>query len=160
MSELRRKASVVPAWAWVIAIGIVLAGPIGMTAVMQLHEANPPPVAFSIWFGLFIGVLLAIHALAIGYINRDAKRRGMGALRWTLIAIFVPNALGIVLYFVMREPLRSPCPSCGQPVQPAFNFCPTCHHALKPVCPSCGKALAPEHTYCAYCGASVKAHTA
>jgi len=96
--------------------------------------------------------------LAIGYINRDAKRRGMKAWHWTLIAIFVPNALGIVLYFVMREPLRSPCPSCGQLVQPAFNYCPACHHALKPACSSCGKALAPEHAFCPYCGTSVQAH--
>jgi RNA polymerase subunit RPABC4/transcription elongation factor Spt4 len=156
MSNLGPKASVVPAWAWVIAVGIVVAGPIGMTALMQLNEANPPPVAFSIAFGLFIGALLAIYVLAIGYVNRDAKRRGMKAWLWTLIAIFVPNALGIVLYFLMREPLRSPCPSCGQLVQPTFNYCPACHHPLKPVCPSCGKALADEHTFCPYCGASAK----
>ena len=160
MSKLRSELSIVPLWARILAVGIVLAGPVGMTAAMQLHETNPPPVPFSILFGLFMGTVLGTFVLVIGYVNGDARRRGMNVTLWTLIAVFVPNGLGFLIYFLMREPLLAPCPGCGQLVQTAFNFCPTCHHALKPVCPSCGKALASEHTYCPYCGASVKAHVA
>jgi hypothetical protein len=156
MSKLRSELSIIPTWARVLAPSLLAAAPVGMTALMRL-DANRPPVAFGIAFGLVIGALLGVYLLAIGYVNRDAKRRGMSSALWTLIVIFVPNALGFLIYFLMREPQRSPCPSCGQPVQPAFNYCPACHHALKPVCQSCGKALAPEQAFCPYCGASAQA---
>ena len=51
--------------------------------------------------------MLGCYAVLIGYINQDAGRRGMSRLLWTLIAIFVPNGLGIVLYFVLRKPLSA-----------------------------------------------------
>ena len=160
MSKLRSELSIIPKWAWILAVGIALAVPIGLTTAMQLHDSNPPPVALGVGLGLFMGAMLGTVALLVGYVNGDSRRRGMRATLWTLVAIFVPNGLGFLIYFLMRDPVLGPCPGCGALVQPAFNFCPTCHHALKPVCPSCGKALAPEHTYCAYCGASVKAQMA
>jgi hypothetical protein len=152
MTKLRSEMSVIPKLAWIPAACLVVVAPVGMTALMQLHESHPPPVVFSVAFGLFIGGLLGLFVLAVGYVNGDAKRRGMNALLWTLLALFVPNALGLLLYFFMREPLRAPCPGCGLLVQPTFNYCPTCHHALRPICAACGKGLAPEHTFCPYCG--------
>jgi lipid-A-disaccharide synthase-like uncharacterized protein len=158
MSKLRSELSIIPTWAWVLAVGIALAVPIGLTAAMQLHDANPPPVALGVGLGLFMGAMLGTVALLVGYINGDSKRRGMRSALWTLVAIFVPNGLGFLIYFLMRDPVLASCPACGALVQPAFNYCPACHHALKPLCPGCGKALTPEHTFCPYCGASVKAH--
>jgi hypothetical protein len=155
MTKLRSELSIIPVWARVLGLVILLAVPLGVTALMSL-DANPPPLLFGIVIGALVGSMMAALALAIGYVNRDAKRRGMSSALWTLIVVFVPNALGFLIYFLMREPLRSPCPSCGQLVQPAFNYCPNCHHALKPLCPACGKALAAEHAYCPYCGGSTK----
>jgi RNA polymerase subunit RPABC4/transcription elongation factor Spt4 len=156
MSKLRSELSLIPVWARIIALVLVVGAPVGMTALMQLHESHPPPIPFSVAFGLFMGSMMAVFVLAMGYVNRDAKRRGMSSSLWTLVVVFVPNGLGFLIYFLMREPLRSPCPSCGQLVQPAFNYCPNCHHALKPLCTACGKALAAEHAYCPYCGGSTK----
>jgi len=160
MSKLRSELSIIPTWAWILGVVIALASAIGLPTAIELNDANPPPIPLSLGLGLFMGMMLGALALLVGYVNGDSRRRGMRATLWTLVAIFVPNGLGFLIYFLMRDPVLGPCPGCGALVQPAFNFCPTCHHALKPVCPSCGKALAPEHTYCAYCGVSVKAHTA
>ena len=41
------------------------------------------------------GTALACYILLIGYVNSDAGRRGMSRLGWTLLAIFIPHALGI-----------------------------------------------------------------
>jgi RNA polymerase subunit RPABC4/transcription elongation factor Spt4 len=160
MSGLRSELSIIPTWAWILSAVIALALAVGMPTAIELSDANAPPIALSLGLGLFMGVMLGTVGLLIGYVNGDAKRRGMRSALWTLVAIFVPNGLGFLIYFLMRDPLRLPCPSCGQLVQAAFNYCPSCHHALKPVCPSCGKGLAPEHTFCPYCGASIKAHAA
>ena len=54
-----------------------------------------------------------------------------------LLAIFIPNALGIILYFVLREPMMTPCPQCSTLVKPGFAFCPACGTKL-------GAALTPN----------------
>src|SRR5439155_1160300 len=65
-------------------------------------SGNPPfPLAAMVPLAIFGGTILGCYVLLIGYVNRDAGRRGMSRLGWTLLAIFIPNALGIVLYFVL-----------------------------------------------------------
>ncbi len=92
--------------------------------------------------GLGAGLAGACYLLLIGYINRDAKRRGMSPLRFgRLWRLFIPNALGIILYFVLRQPLRGACPQCGYAVQTGFNFCPRCNYKLSPNCPQCQRLV-------------------
>jgi len=58
-----------------------------------------------------IGVaFLGAFVLLVGYVFGDAKRRGMNHVLWTLLAIFIPNAIGIILYFILRDPIPVPCP--------------------------------------------------
>ena len=62
---------------------------------------------------------LASLLLAFGYVNRDAKRRGMNSALWTiLVVVLSPGwlALGFFIYFLMREPLPYNCPQCGATV--------------------------------------------
>jgi RNA polymerase subunit RPABC4/transcription elongation factor Spt4 len=102
---------------------------------------------------LFIGFFL----LFFGYINRDAKRRGMNSTLWTLLAIFVPYLLGIIGYFLIREPLPYDCPACGATVNARFNFCPECKHNLRPSCPQCKREIRLEDKYCPYCAQELMA---
>jgi hypothetical protein len=62
---------------------------------------------------LGIPPFLLVFVLLIGYVNGDARRRGMRYVLWTLLAIFIPNAIGIILYFVLRDPLMRVCQQCG-----------------------------------------------
>ena len=119
---------------------------------MLMHEHNPPPAPFRAIMGFFTGMLLAMFILLIGYVNADSKRRGMNRVLWTLLVIFIPNALGFILYFFVRQPLSSPCPRCGNPVQAGFRFCPACQYQLVPLCASCGTPLQPGFNWCPGCG--------
>jgi predicted amidophosphoribosyltransferase len=105
---------------------------------------------------IFGGTILGCYILLIGYVNRDAGRRGMSRLGWTLLAIFIPNALGIVLYFVLRKPRSATCPQCGNTLQPGFNFCPHCSYKLSPSCPQCQRVVGVNDVYCPYCGTSLR----
>jgi hypothetical protein len=76
--------------------------------------------------GAAIGALIAAWVLCLGYVYGDARRRGMPRVLWTLIAAFIPNLLGFLLYFALRQPIVSPCTNCGQAVTAKQQFCPGC----------------------------------
>ncbi len=119
---------------------------------MIAREPNPPP-AFV--FGLLLvmaGLLMAAATLLAFYVNADAKRRQMNRLLWTLLVIFVPNAIGFIVYFFMRKPIASSCPKCSATVQADFTFCPECGETLASNCPSCRRAIEDGWAACAYCG--------
>ena len=129
----------------------------GMQIFFSTLVASDPKAPF--WarecLVLLAGGVLAVFVLLIGYVNRDAGRRGMSRLLWTLIAIFVPNALGIVLYFILRKPRLGSCPQCGTHVEPGFGFCPKCRYRLQPVCPQCQRGVQPGDVFCPYCGGAL-----
>jgi len=94
--------------------------------------------------------------LLVGYINRDAKRRGMSPTLWTIVAVIIPNALGIILYFILRQPRSGACPQCACAVQTGFNFCPRCSYKLSPSCLQCQRVVGVNDVFCPYCGASLR----
>ena len=48
-------------------------------------------------------IIVALLPLLIGvYVYRDAKRRGMNAALWTLIAILAPSLIGFIIYLLVR----------------------------------------------------------
>lgn len=83
-----------------------------------------PAIGFGL--GLLVGTVIAIWLLCLGYVYADAQRRTMPAVLWVLIAIFIPNLLGFLLYFALRRPLGSPCPNCGQLIAAEQRFCAWC----------------------------------
>jgi Double zinc ribbon/Phospholipase_D-nuclease N-terminal len=145
---------IISPWASVFAALGFAAVVMGMVliAVFDKSAKPAPPLPVLLIFGILAGTLLACYILLIGYINQDAGRRGMSRLLWTLIAIFVPNALGIVLYFVLRKPRTAHCPQCASAVEPSFGFCPRCRHRLNPVCPHCQRGVNGGDKFCPYCG--------
>jgi len=84
-------------------------------------------------------------------VNADAKRRGMHSTLWTLIAIFVPYLMGVVAYFLVREPVPFNCPQCQTTVSARFYFCPNCKYNFRPACPQCKHEVRPDDKYCPYC---------
>jgi hypothetical protein len=76
--------------------------------------------------GIAAAVLGSIWVIFLGYVNADARQRSMPAWLWTLIAAFIPNLLGFLLYFACRRPISVPCPHCGQANTPGHRFCSWC----------------------------------
>jgi zinc-ribbon domain len=78
------------------------------------------------FLAVLAGAVIAIWILGVGYVNADARRRGMPPILWTLIVVFIPNLLGFLLYFALRRPIALPCPHCGQPTTAGQRFCSWC----------------------------------
>jgi RNA polymerase subunit RPABC4/transcription elongation factor Spt4 len=75
----------------------------------------------------------------------------MNSTLWTLLTIFVPYGIGLIVYFLMREPLPYNCPACSALVNARFNFCPVCKCNLRPSCPQCKREVRSGDHYCPYC---------
>ena len=143
-------------WAYYIFALVFLTTSVLMVFVLGLdHKAPTLPVRCLL--AVLMGTVLGCYVVLIGYVNQDAGRRGMSRLLWTLIAIFVPNGLGIVLYFVLRKPRIAHCPQCESVVEPGFSFCPRCRTRLQPVCPQCQRGVNSGDKFCPYCGGTLEA---
>jgi hypothetical protein len=82
---------------------------------------------------LAVGMVIAIWLLCLGFVFADARRRGMRAAGWTLVAMLMPNLLGFLLYFVMRRPLAAPCVSCSREIPVDQPFCSWCGSSRAPL---------------------------
>jgi hypothetical protein len=98
------------------------------------------------------GAALASYVLLIGYISRDVKRRNMRPALWMLIVLVMPGGIGAVVYFLLRQPVISRCPSCRTEVASGYHFCPQCQFQMKPVCGQCFRGVHITDVYCVQCG--------
>lgn len=161
-ASFRDNLRLIPRWLVWLVIALYLVALVLAAAATLTNQPDLPdplaraPVALAM-LGMF-GIVTALaivggsFILLIGYIYRDAKRRGMSPILWTLVAILVPYLIGVLLYFVVREPLPYPCPHCGVTVTSRFNYCPSCQSTLRPNCPQCRREISPDDRFCPYCG--------
>ena len=108
---------------------------------------------------LMIPILLLIIAIPIIigiYVWRDANRRGMSAPLWTLVAVFAPTFIGLIIYLIVRGNYSDlHCPQCDTPVKPEFVVCPKCGAKLKPTCQGCGYGVESDWKVCPHCAAPI-----
>jgi hypothetical protein len=107
-----------------------------------------------------VGVITAIAFTAsvllfmLGYVYRDAKRRGMHPGLWTLLVLILSGGyffIGLIIYLLVREPLPYNCPQCSSTVSARFNFCPNCKYNLHPACPQCQREVSDSDKFCPFC---------
>lgn len=112
---------------------------------------------------LVLAAFLTIPVLIGVYVYRDARRRGMNMVLWTLIAVFAPALIGFIIYLLIRKNYPDlECPQCGSPVTEPYVICPQCGARLRPACPSCARPVEPDWIVCPWCATSldgVEMHT-
>jgi endonuclease III len=130
----------------------IAAVPSNCAGVLLRIRKNATSKNYSVTYREEQRVIQVAWVALIGYIYGDAKRRQMRYVMWTLLSIFIPNAIGMILYFILRDPLPKPCPGCGHVEKAKFPFCPHCGTLLQPTCQKCDKPVEPTWANCAYCG--------
>lgn len=97
-------------------------------------------------------LLLAVPVLICVYVYRDAKRRRMNPVLWTLIALLAPTFLGFIIYLLVRSPSADcTCPNCGADVTESYVVCPRCGAKLHAACGRCGAPVEPDWQVCPRC---------
>jgi hypothetical protein len=131
-----RFLSVVPKAVQVWAVAVVAAAVLIGLAVGGYGAANGDglrPMFVYTAAALATGTLIATWLLCLGFVFADARRRGMRAAGWTLVAMLMPNLLGFLLYFVMRRPIAAPCVSCHREIPVDQPFCSWCGSSRAPL---------------------------
>lgn len=168
-TRFRDEFRIIPTWVkglcivlWLIAlaIGVTVVNVDPDSRFPELHDNVAASVLAIIGIITAAGIFLAAGILTLGYVNRDAKRRGMNSALWTwFVLLMLPTSVGIIgliIYLLVREPLPYPCPRCATPVGPRFNFCPNCKCDLYPSCPNCKKEIAETDKFCPYCATELR----
>src|SRR5579872_4638694 len=151
--NIAEEIQLIPAWSIVLA-GLLF---IGIQAAMHFYmwkqpHPTPPPFGIRVFWSTFSGAVIAAYTMMVGYVTNDARRRSMNVGLWTLIVIFMPGAIGLIVYFLLRQPTRTYCPRCTEHIRSSFNFCPRCKFQLAPVCTSCHHTVSITDSFCANCG--------
>ncbi len=161
MTRFEQEWTLVPSVARWVAVLVALAMAALMASIFLLPllvEGEYKGLLFT--FPLFLMTLigaaaLAVYVLLIGYIYSDARRRRMSHVLWTLLAIFIPSGVGIVLYFILRDPVPVPCPDCGTPAPKGHAYCSCCGGAVRTACPQCHQPVEAGWRNCVRCGVSL-----
>jgi hypothetical protein len=158
-----QEFKLVPRWLiWTVVVLFLIAQ--GIAAAVNLSKVNGeiypypdnPALSSLALAGIITGVsvFFAVFIFLAGYVNRDARRRGMNSGLWTfLVVVLWPAyfAVGFIIYFLMRQPLPYNCPKCAATVSARYNFCPSCKYNLHPTCPQCKQEVVETDRYCPYC---------
>jgi hypothetical protein len=167
-----QEFKLVPRWlvgtvAFLYLVAVAIAVTVNLNPAIHDEQMFPPelqghPVEQS--FGLVaivtgVSLFIAMFVFLVGYVNRDAKRRGMNSGLWTLLVIVLCPAyfaIGFIIYFLMRQPLPYNCPQCASTVGARYNFCPNCKCDLHQSCPQCKQEVAESDKYCPYCAQDLR----
>lgn len=158
MSRFDREWAVVPKGARWTAVLVALA----FTSLFAAIFLGPPLLerdskALLVLSPIFLlsllgAAVIGVYVLLLGYVWGDARRRGMNHVMWTLLSLFLPSAIGVILYFLLREPLPVPCPACASPARKGHAYCASCGAAVRAACPHCRQPVEPGWRNCAGCG--------
>jgi len=167
-TKFREELRIIPKWLVATCISLyVLALIIGISVNFynMKHNgeyfpapdlANQPVLACLALAGAITAVafFLTVWFFMLGYVYRDAKRRGMNPALWTLLVLILSPAylfIGLIIYMLIREPLPYTCPQCAATVNARFNFCPNCKYNLHPACPQCQREVSDGDKFCPFC---------
>ncbi|MDR3793541.1 MAG: zinc ribbon domain-containing protein [Terracidiphilus sp.] len=156
--NVERDERMIPIWSIVLA-AIAFVGVeyyFWLVAPAQRHHA-PPAIGLRVYFNLSWGVMSALYFLMVGYISKDAPRRGMSTRFWMVVCFVIPAGIGAVLYFLLRAPEVAICPACGTHVLGDFHFCPQCCYQLTASCGHCFRTVRTTDQFCTRCGHELSA---
>jgi len=133
--KIRHFLSMVPQavqrWAAIVVNCAVLIGFIAGYGIAGHHDVLWTMLLCGC-MGLFVGTLMAVWLLCLGFVYADARRRAMRPALWVAVAALVPHLLGFLLYFVLRQPIAAICTQCGQTIVMYQRFCSWCGSPQSP----------------------------
>ena len=150
---VNEDARLIPLWSIILAAAAFVLVEYYFWMILPGQRTHPgPPLGLRIYLNLSWGLLASLYFLMVGYVSRDAPRRAMSSRFWIALCFVMPGGIGAVLYFLLRQPEVSRCPSCSTHVQSDFHFCPQCNYQLTASCGHCFHTVRASDQFCTCCG--------
>ena len=140
------------------ALSVTIAG-LTLIYATELYTQMTPDDQTAMMVITLVIALVFIVITAIGVaVFRDARKLGMNAWMWMLVAVFAPNGIGIIIYLVFRynEKRKKRCFECNKVITGDFRVCPHCGASLGNKCPECDKQVELDWNVCPYCSHRLK----
>lgn len=152
-SSLSSEVKLIPRWSIALSVLAFVAMQYLFWVVIPplRHHPTTMPLSVRLYFALSWSSMASLYVLMVGYVSQDAPRRNMSMSFWTLICL-MPGGIGSVLYFLLRQPIVSRCPSCGSSIHSKFHFCPQCAYQIAAACGNCYNDVRVTDLYCVHCG--------
>jgi hypothetical protein len=144
------ELSLIPNWSIALAIVLFAGMQVIFHYIMPHHKHELLPMR--LLMGYTWGALVASYALMLGYVSRDARRRGMSVGMWMLVCVVGTGGIGGVVYFMLRQPILLRCPNCTTSIEATHHFCPQCQFQMSPVCGECHRGVKITDAFCTTCG--------
>src|ERR1035437_1581553 len=141
----------VPIWSILAAAVVFVLIEYYFWIIFPEQQHRVPPLGLRIYLNLSWGMVAALYFLMIGYVSKDAPRRGMSSRFWMLTRFVMPGGIGAVLYFLLRQPEVSLCPACATDLQGDFHFRPQCDYQLAASCGNCFRTVPAADQFCPRC---------
>src|SRR5258708_8393645 len=140
-STFREELRILPKWLVWTCVGLyIVALIIGMGVNLHnMHTSDPifpddslrgDPVLSCLGLAgvtTLMATFFSVFILTLGYVYRDAKRRGMNAGLWTLLVLILSPAylfIALLIYLLVPDPLPQAFPPCAATLSAPFHFCP------------------------------------
>lgn len=100
-------------------------------------------VRFAVFFAVsdgFSGIAIAVPLFLLGgilfwlfmsvffgaWVYQDCQKRGDDPVLWVIIIFLATPMIGLLIYFLRRRDIKSPCPACGHLVPLRAKYCEEC----------------------------------
>lgn len=93
---------------------------------------NTMAIVFSIVLIVFFAFSFKIFLCL--FIYSDAKERSDNPLLWAVVVFFVPDFIGLLLYFIIGRKKMVACPACSARMPRDSRFCPFCGRKVSGGC--------------------------
>jgi hypothetical protein len=160
-SALNEEVKLIPRWSIAVATVVFVFMQYLYWVILPAYRVTlhlrpiAAPLGVRFYFALSWSSLAALYVLMVGYVSRDAPRRSMSTRLWVVICLAMQGGIGLVLYFLLRQPVVARCPSCGTSIHTEFHFCPQCAYQVSAACGNCYRGVRITDVYCVYCGHSL-----
>lgn len=137
---------------WILTVAVL-----GFLCLMMLRvgftvmEATRVSAYMILGFAAPIIIVATIFTVISVFVYRDAPKRGLERWMWMTIAVFTPNLIGLIIYFIIRSSNNTKCLNCGKSIKSEFKICPYCSTSLDIHCPQCGRQVLPDWQVCPHC---------
>ncbi len=74
----------------------------------------------------FILFALCTSAFFAAWVCQDCKRRGDDPVLWAIVVFAATPLIGLLIYFLRRQEIKSTCPACGHKISLKANYCEEC----------------------------------